>query len=434
MDIALLATLVGILLLLVLSAFFSGSETALTAVSRPRMHQLEVKGNRRARTVNRLREREEHLLGTVLLGNNLVNILASALATSVLIAHFGEAGVVYATLAMTLLVLLFGEMLPKTYAFRNADRLALVVAPVFHLLVVVLSPVMTVVHWAFRAIAYLFGVETDRREDSAANIEELRGAIELHPEQAGDGEEREGHQRAMLHSILDLADVDVSMVMRHRRDVFMIDASQPTRAIVEQALESPYTRIPLWRDSPDDVIGVMHARALLREIQARDGNPDRLVLDRVLTPPWFIPDTTSLLDQLHAFRRRREHFALVVDEYGALMGVVTLEDILEEIVGDISDEHDVVPVGVYPQRDGSFVVAGDVTLRDLNRRFGWDLPDQDFATIAGLVIHEARLIPEVGQIFSFYGFRLEIVGRQSNRITQIRMTEMAAADDATPAT
>lgn len=422
MDIALLATLVGILLLLVLSAFFSGSETALTAVSRPRMHQLEVKGNRRARTVNRLREREEHLLGTVLLGNNLVNILASALATSVLIAHFGEAGVVYATLAMTLLVLLFGEMLPKTYAFRNADRLALVVAPVFHLLVVVLSPVMTVVHWAFRAIAYLFGVETDRREDSAANIEELRGAIELHPEQAGDGEEREGHQRAMLHSILDLADVDVSMVMRHRRDVFMIDASQPTRAIVEQALESPYTRIPLWRDSPDDVIGVMHARALLREIQARDGNPDNLVLDRVLTPPWFIPDTTSLLDQLHAFRRRREHFALVVDEYGALMGVVTLEDILEEIVGDIEDEHDVPEVDAKIGEDGTLILNGAATIRDLNREFDWNLPEDGAITIAGLVIQEAQQIPDSGQVFEFHNFRFEVLERQRNQIVQLRVT------------
>ncbi len=419
MEPALLATVGGIVLLLVLSAFFSGSETALTAASRPRMHQLAVKGNRRARLVNRLREREEHLLGTVLLGNNLVNILASALATSVLIGIFGEAGVVYATLAMTLLVLLFGEMLPKTYAFRNADRLALLVAPVFRLLVLALSPVMTVLHRLFRGLSRVFGAGDGRSEDSGSTMEELRGAIELHPEP---GRERGVRQRAMLHSILDLADVDVGMVMHHRQDVFMIDASQPVPAIVEQALESPYTRIPLWRDSPDEVIGVMHARDLLREVHAHSGRLDELSLVDVLTPPWFIPDTTSLLDQLHAFRQRREHFALVVDEYGALMGVVTLEDILEEIVGDISDEHDVAPVGVHPQRDGATVVAGDVTLRDLNRRFGWKLPDQEHATIAGLVINEARLIPEVGQTFGFHGFRFEILGRRNNRITQVRVT------------
>lgn len=426
MDSVLLATLGGIALLLVLSAFFSGSETALTAVSRPRMHQLEVKGSRRARTVNRLRERQEHLLGTVLLGNNLVNILASALATSVLIRLFGEAGVVYATLAMTLLVLLFGEMLPKTYAFRHADRVALAVAPVFRLLVVALSPVMTVIQWLFNGISRLSGVKAEEG-GASPDIDELRGAIELHPDaDSGEG----GQERAMLRSVLDLAEVDVGMVMRHRRDLFTIDASQPTRDIVSQAVESPYTRIPLWRGSPDEVIGVMHTRDLLREVYDHAEGLEELSLGKVVTDPWFIPDTTNLRDQLQAFRERSEHFALVVDEYGALMGVVTLEDILEEIVGDISDEHDVVPVGVYPQRDGTFIVAGDVTLRDLSRRFGWDLPDQQYATIAGLVIHEARLIPEIGQIFSFYGFRLEILGRESNRITQIRMTPLQRSNEA----
>ncbi|CAN0585519.1 unnamed protein product, partial [Laminaria digitata] len=213
-------------------------------------------------------------------------------------------------------------------------------------------------------------------------------------------------------SILDLADVDVGMVMHHRRDIFMIDAEQPTGKIVEQALESPFTRIPLWRDSPDNIIGVMHAKAMLREVHAHTGDLDALDLDKIATPPWFIPESTTLLDQLHAFRRRREHFALVVDEYGALMGVVTLEDILEEIVGEIADEHDVVPIGVRPQRDGSYLIAGGVTIRDLNRRFGWDLPDQEAATIAGLVIHESKVIPQVGQIFHFHGFRFQIARRQ----------------------
>ena len=232
------------------------------------------------------------------------------------------------------------------------------------------------------------------------------------------------HERAMLHSILDLADVDVEMVMQHRRDIFMIDASLPTSKIVEDALESPHTRIPLWRDTTDNIVGVMHAKAMLREVHAHTGDLDALDLDKIASPPWFIPESTTLLDQLHAFRRRREHFALVVDEYGTLMGVVTLEDILEEIVGDISDEHDVVPIGVRPQRDGSYLVSGGVTVRDLNRRFGWDLPDQDAATIAGLVIHESKVIPQVGQIFHFHGFRFQIGRRQRNRITSIRMTKI----------
>jgi len=420
MDIGTLATIVGIAVLLVLSGFFSGSETALTAASRPRLFQLAAKGNRRAMIVNRLRNDQDRMIGTILLGNNLVNILGSALATSLLISFFGETGVVYATIAMTLLVLIFGEILPKTYAFGNADRIALSIAPTFMVLVRLLGPIMLSLQFVTRGLQKMLGVKLDYTGDWGTTVEELRGAIELH--RAGGGMEQ--HERAMLHSILDLADVDVEMVMQHRQDIFMIDGSQTTSVIVEAALDSPYTRIPLWRDSSDNIIGVMHAKALLREVHAHRGDLDSLQIDRIATPPWFIPESTTLLGQLQAFRERREHFALVVDEYGALMGVITLEDILEEIVGDISDEHDVVPIGVRPQRDGSFVVAGGVTVRDLNRRFEWDLPDQEVATIAGLVIHEAKLIPQVGQIFNFHGFRFEITRRQGNRITSIRLKEM----------
>jgi len=420
MEIATLATIGGIAVLLVLSAFFSSSETALTAASRPRMHLLEAKGDKRAKLVNRLRSDQDNMIGTILLGNNLVNILASALATSVLISLFGETGVVYATIGMTLLVLIFGEILPKTYAFRYSDKLALTIAPTFLLLVRLLGPVMSAIQYLIRGVQRVFGVKIDSTQEWNATVEELRGAIEMH---RGRGAMAR-HERAMLHSILDLADVDVEMVMHHRRDIFMIDSALPTSKIVEEALESPFTRIPLWRDTPDNIIGVMHAKAMLREVHAHTGDLDALDLDKIATPPWFIPESTTLLDQLHAFRRRREHFALVVDEYGALMGVVTLEDILEEIVGDISDEHDVVPIGVRPQRDGSYLIAGGVTVRDLNRRFGWDLPDQEAATIAGLVIHESKVIPQVGQIFHFHGFRFQIARRQRNRITSVRMTKI----------
>lgn len=425
MEIATLATLGGIAVLLVLSAFFSSSETALTAASRPRMHLLEAKGDKRAKLVNRLRSEQDNMIGTILLGNNLVNILASALATSVLISLFGETGVVYATIAMTLLVLIFGEILPKTYAFRHSDKLALIIAPTFLVLVRLLGPVMSAIQYLIRGVQRIFGVKYDGSQEWSATVEELRGAIELH---RGRGAMAR-HERAMLHSILDLADVDVEMVMHHRRDIFMIDSSLPTGKIVEEALESPFTRIPLWRDTPDNIIGVMHAKAMLREVHAHTGDLDKLDLDKIATPPWFIPESTTLLDQLHAFRRRREHFALVVDEYGALMGVVTLEDILEEIVGEIADEHDVVPIGVRPQRDGSYLIAGGVTVRDLNRRFGWDLPDQEAATIAGLVIHESKVIPQVGQIFHFHGFRFQIARRQRNRITSLRMTKIGDIDE-----
>lgn len=417
MTAAMIATLAAILLLLLLSAFFSGSETALTAASRPRMHQLERKGAHRAAIVNRLRERKDRTIGAILLGNNLVNVLASALATSLLIGVAGDAGVAYATAAMTLLILVFGEVLPKTYALQNPDRAALLFAPVFRVLMAALGPLAAGVQIVIRAMLASVGLYSRESEERGRALEELRGAIELHSGQASAAQER-----AMLRSILDLDDVEVEMVMRHRKDVTALDADLPASRIVDEALSSPYTRIPLWRGQPDNVVAVLHAKELARAVRAHEGDLDALKIDKVASDPWFVPESTTLLHQLQAFRRRHEHFALVVDEYGSLMGIITLEDVIEEIVGEITDEHDVVLDGVLPQRDGSCLVDGGVTVRDLNRRFEWSLPDQEAATIAGLVIAEAKIIPEVGQIFVFHGFRFEILRRQRNRLTRIRIS------------
>jgi len=417
-----LITITSIAVLLILSAFFSGSETALTAASRPLMHQMDQNGDARARIVNRLHEDKERLIGAILLGNNLVNILASALATSVLIATFGEAGVAYATLTMTLLVLIFAEILPKTYAFRNANRMALVVAPLINGVVYVFSPIVEALQVVVSGTLRLFGIGDDVSVDPTA--EELRGAIELH---AAEGRPVE-HERAMLRSVLDLAEVQVGEIMIHRKNVTMIDAELPAGTVVSEVLDSPFTRIPLWRDEPDNIVGVVHAKALLRAVRARGGNMEDLDVVASAAEPWFVPESTSLLDQLQEFRRRREHFALVIDEYGSLMGIVTLEDVLEEIVGDISDEHDIAVPGVVRQADGSFIVQGSVTIRDLNREFDWRLPDEEAATIAGLVLHESRRIPEVGQAFLFHGFRFDILRRHRHQITSIRITPPREAE------
>ncbi|MDA0652839.1 MAG: HlyC/CorC family transporter [Proteobacteria bacterium] len=426
MDIDTLVTIGGIFILLVLSGIFSGSETALTAASQARMHLLQQQGDRRAGIVTGLFSQRERMIGAILLGNNLVNILASALATSLLIDFFGNRGVIYATAVMTLLVLVFGEVLPKTYAFYNADRVALKVAPAFRYIVALLSPITESINFVIRGTMRLVGVRIGAKAEEGHAEEALRGAIELHA-----GEEPDTHQeRVMLRSILDLADVNVSEVMHHRQDIVMVDVDLPPGEIIDQVVQSPYTRIPLWRGHTDNIVGVLHAKALLRQVRAHTGDPEKIDIESEAATPWFIPESTSLLDQLQAFRQRREHFALVVDEYGSLMGVVTLEDILEEIVGDISDEHDVVPVGVRAQSDGSFLVEGRVTIRDLNRRFEWRLPDDDAATIAGLVIQVGRVIPYEGQIFMLEGFRFEVISRLRNRLALIRITPPAAATKA----
>ena len=411
-------SILAILLLLVLSAFFSGSETSLTAASRPRMHTLDQQGNLRASLVNRLLDEKERLIGSILLGNNLVNILASALATGLFISWAGDAGVAYATLVMTLLVLIFAEVLPKTYAINNADRVALAVAPILRFFVALLSPVTLTIQAIVQTTLRIFGVSYDTSFSPVVHEEELRGAIDMHAE-AG---EEERHEREMLRSILDLAEINVEEILTHRSNVVTIDVNQPPDKIVQEVLASPYTRLPLWRDDPDNIVGVLHVKALLRAVQAKQGKLDDLDVMAIANAPWFIPETTDLLSQLQAFRNRHEHFAIVVDEYGEVLGIVTLEDILEEIVGEIEDEHDIDVEGVKVMKDQSIVVDGDVTIRDLNRKFDWRLPDEEASTLAGLVLYEARRIPEVGQVFVFHGFQFEILGRQRNQITSIKIT------------
>ena len=417
MDLIFWISIGAIFLLLFLSGFFSGSETALTAVSEARMHTLEKDGDKRAALVNKIRERKERMIGALLLGNNLVNILASALATSVFIKLVGEAGVFYATLVMTILVLIFSEVLPKTYALYNSDNMARFIAPVIRVVVVVFSPVSEAVNSIVRQVLKLFGVDTARLPTDS-NVEMLRGAIEMHR-----GRDREvQEQRAMLRSILDLANVEVGDIMVHRKNVAMIDAEQPVEDITDQILNSPYTRLPVFTGNPDNILGVVHAKWLVRELQANNMDMHDLNIQAVAAEPWFVPEATSLFDQLQAFRQRREHFAVVVDEYGTFMGIVTLEDILEEIVGDIDDEHDIPLAGVRKQAGGSYLVNGTVTIRDLNREFEWDLPSDDYATLAGLILYEAQQIPVAGQSFIFYGFRFDIVRKQRNQITLIRVT------------
>ena len=412
-----LVTLAAIALLLVLSAFFSGSETALTAASRPLMHQLEHDGDRKAALVNRLRDEQESLIGAILLGNNLVNILASALATGILISLFGQTGIVYATVGMTLLVLVFAEILPKTFALRTADRTAPAIAPLLNVVVALLSPFTRMIAILVQGTLSLIGVRSHQTDGNSTEAE-LLGAIALH-----DGKKTAvKHERAMLRSVLDLDDVQVSEIMTHRNDVVALEADQPVKALFQKVVDSPYTRIPIWQENPDEIIGVVHAKALLRNLWAQGGKADSVDIMTEISDPWFIPEQTLLLDQLEAFRERREHFALVVDEYGSFLGVVTLEDILEEIVGEIDDELDVATAEVDLAADGSFIVEGKATIRDLNREHEWRLPDVEAATIAGLVLHEARRIPDVGQSFIFHGFRFDILERQRHQITRVRIT------------
>ncbi|MGY4752263.1 HlyC/CorC family transporter [Pannonibacter sp. Q-1] len=414
----------SILFLLVLSGFFSGSETALTAASRARMHQMEKAGDSRAGIVGKLIAARERLIGALLLGNNIVNILASSLATSLFLSLFGEAGVALATLVMTVLVVVLSEVMPKTWAISNPDRFALAVARPVRIIVAIFGPVVMGIEVIVRLLMRAIGIRVDDNTSILSPHEELRGAVDLQHLEGG----LVKADRDRLGGLLDLAELEVSDVMVHRTNMMALNVDDDVSRIVDAALAAPYTRMPLWRGESDNFVGVLHAKDLLRALKAADGDFGKLDMMKIATPPWFVPDTTNLQDQLNAFLKRKSHLAFVIDEYGEVMGLVTLEDILEEIVGEIADEHDVELSGVRPQADGSVIVDGSVTIRDLNRANDWALPDDEATTIAGLVIHEARMIPEERQIFTFHGFRFTVLRREKNRITRLRVMPLSAKD------
>ena len=410
---------IAILLLLSVSAIFSAAETALTGASKGRMHQLEREGVKAAGRVNRLTDDRETMIGAVLLGNNLINILSSALATEVLTKQVpGAWGVALSTVVMTLLVLIYAEVLPKTLAIGRPDAVAMALSGPTLLVVRLLAPFIGAIQWLVRGLLLAVGIRPPADTDASAAQAEIRGAVEYHHSEGL----VDGGDRHMLGGVLDLADMDVSEVMVHRKNMVMLDLDTPARAFVDEALAAPFTRLPVWKDDPENIVGIMHARDLARAVSTVRGDVDGLDLQAIAKEPWFIPETTNLRDQLNAFLKRKAHFALIVDEYGALRGMVTLEDILEEIVGEIDDEHDQAVEGVRPQPDGSVNVDGTVSIRDLNRALDWRLPDDDAVTVAGLVIHEAQTIPEPGQTFIFHGHRFQVLRRQRNQITALKVS------------
>ncbi len=414
-------TVLAVVLCLVISAFYSASETALTASSRAAMNRLEKQGNRDAGIVNRLMATRERLLGAILFANNLTNIAASTFATGLLLAFFGKTGVIYATLVMTVVIFVAAEVLPKTAAFNAPDRMALAVAEPIEGTVRLFSPLLKAVEWLVRIILRGVGMPVGKIQSILSPREELRGAVDL-MHRAGVVEKLD---RDMMGGLLDLRELTVSDVMVHRTKMVMLDADEPPREIAEAVLSTGVTRLPLWRGSPDNVIGVLHAKDYLRALHAAGGDAAKIDISAVVKPAWFVPDTTPLYEQLKAFRARKTPFALVVDEYGELEGLVTLEDIVEEIVGDISDEHDIAVPGVRALPDGSVNVDGAVPVRDLNRAMDWNIPDHEATTIAGVVIHEARSIPEPGQSFTFHGFRFQVLRKNRNRITALRVAPLA---------
>ena len=411
---SLVLSLVIIVVFSCITGILSASETAVTMASRLRLHQLAKKGNHRASLLVSLQENMNTLISTIVLTNTCLFAGITALATEMMRKVMGEWGVFIASLIVGAFITFYLEVLPKVYAYKSPEKVGLALAPGIQFLRRVLHPVTQFMDWVAHRTLILFGVKMAPAQKNTT--EELRGAIDLHT-----GEGIVFHERVMLRSILDLSRVTVEEIMVHRKNIVSFNIDIPSAELCQKILSAPYTRVPLWKKNPDNIIGVVNIKNLARTLSKQSS----VNFHSLMNAPWFIPDSSTLFSQLQLFKDKRSHQAFVVDEYGSIMGIVTLEDILEEIVGDISDEYDVMVRGVRAQEDGSYIVDGNVTIRDLNRQFEWDLPDEEAATIAGLVLYEVRLIPEVGQAFMLAGFRFEILRRHRNQITLLRITPPA---------
>jgi len=406
-----------LILLLICSFFFSGTETALTAVSAPLLHEQEKQGNKRAALLNRLRAKSDKLLGTLLFGNNIVNIATTALSTSIMINFFGEKlGVILSTCVVSIVILVFSEILPKTYALSIPYTFSLKVTPILNICVRLFSPFVAALSWISKCALRFLPRSTQTLDAEEKLKAEIRGTLDL------DTGTALAQEQSMLKSVLDLDDVTVEDVMQHRSHIVSLNIATPPADIFKFISQTPFSRIPLWRGRRDNIVGILHVKAVLKMMTRGASDHKKLNVLDYCAKPWFVLNTTNLMDQLHAFKKRREHFALVVNEYGDLQGLVTLEDVLEEIVGDISDENDKPEESILQPvktESGAWRVDGSTTIRDLNRHFKWELPDENATTIAGLVLYLAERIPKEGKTFMLDGFTFVVAERDGNRLTYI---------------
>lgn len=404
------------ILTLMLSAIMAAAETALTASSRARLTNMIAQNHRGALRVWKILEDPEKFISVTLLMNNVINIIGPTIVTLYSVELFGAESAFYSTAIIATLVIVFGEILPKSLAIAKPTEIALLLTPIVSCFVFLINPVILVIQFFINGIFKIIGFQYKGIHDEDAMREELRGSIDMsHQSGAVYKDEKD-----RLGGLLDLRDLSVSDVMMHRKDIAMMDVELPLRELIAEVLKTPYTRVPLYQDNTENIVGVLHAKDILRAMVENSFKLDDINILEVMRKPWFIPETTPVTVQLNKFLSHRNHFAIVVDEYGGLRGLITLEDILEEIVGDIRDEHDIEIPGLRTQPDGAYIVNGKISVRDLNRKTGWKLPDENYTTVAGLIIHESKTIPEKGQSFLFFGIRFEILERERNQITKIR--------------
>jgi Mg2+/Co2+ transporter CorB len=405
-----------VIFLLILSGLLSGSETSITSVSKSKIHKLAIRGDKRAKALMKIINKKNDLISSLLIGNNFVNILASALATAILIKFYGDRGILYSTILMSLLIVIFAEVLPKNYALIKPDRFALGMTKYLSVFLKVIFPIMLFIKFINWFFFKIMKIDTDNKSTSKTAREDIRNIIDMH-EDEGRLLKDEGD---MLNAILDLKEITVEKIMTHRINIYSIDLNN-VQTFFYKIAQSSFSRIPVWEKNPNNILGSIHAKNVLSNLN-NDGQLDIAKIKENLIKPWFIPETTKAKDQLSEFIARKEKLAFVVDEYGELMGLISMEDIIEEIVGNIFDEKDFSTIGIRKVSKNSYRIRGDVNIRDINRELDTEIPDTTSSTIAGYIIDKTESFPDVGQIFSFDGIVYEIINKNKNQITQVNVT------------
>ena len=415
MSIITILFIIFLFLLIILSGFLSGSETALTATSKPRILLKLKKGNKRAKYVLKILNNLDNVISALLLSNNLVNILASSLATAVLYDLFGISGIFYATLIMTILIVIFAEILPKTYSLNKPTRTSLIIAPIIFYLSKFLYPIIFLINLIVKNI-FLSDQKNDNKIKDQQSEEELQGVIDMYKTSNPDSE----HEKDMLQSILTLNDTTVEEVFTHRKNIYSIDGSLDISEIIKKINISRFTRIPVWKENPENIIGLLNVRTLNIDLSNQESSKE--IIFEKISKPWFIPETTNLLEQLVAFKKRKEHIAFIVDEFGELLGLITLEDIIEEIVGEIVDEIDVPDEEFKKNNDGLIITNGEKNLRDLYKYFDHNLPSSEASTISGHILELAKRIPLYGESVKDEHFIYKILSHSRKQISKIEIT------------
>ena len=414
MSLITLLLIVFLFILIIISGFLSGSETALTATSKPRILLKNKKGDKRANYVIKILDNLDNVISSLLLSNNLVNILASSLATAVLYDIFGLSGIFYATILMTIIIVIFAEILPKTYSLNKPTRTSLQIAPLIYYLNKTLYPIIFLINLFVKKI-FIRNVIKDTKFKDLQSEEELQGVIEMYKTSSPDSE----HEKDMLQSILMLNDTTVEEVFTHRKNIYSINRSLDISEIIKKINLSRFTRIPFWKDNPENIIGLLNVRTLNFDL-TNQGRSKEIIFEKI-SKPWFIPETTNLLDQLVAFKKRKEHIAFVVDEYGELLGLITLEDIIEEIVGEIVDEIDLTDDEFTKNKDGIIITNGEKNLRDLYKNFDLDYPVSEASTISGHILDIAKKIPLFGESVKDDYFIYKILSHSRKQISKIEI-------------